>query len=69
MRVPDEDRIWLSAGASYNVTESITADFAYSYLQALKDPDVTLRNGPNAGDHVEYDGGAHIISSRGSFHF
>jgi long-chain fatty acid transport protein len=69
VRVPDEDRIWLSAGASYNVTDSISIDLAYSYLRALKDPDVTLRNGPLAGTRVEYDGGAHIFSIGGSLQF
>ena len=61
-RVPDEDRLWLSVGASYNVTDSISADFGYSYLHALRKADVTLRNGPLAGSQVEYDGGAHIFS-------
>ena len=40
----------------------MSADFAYSYLHALRKADVTLRNGPLAGSEVEYDGGAHIIS-------
>jgi long-chain fatty acid transport protein len=69
VRVPDEDRIWLSAGASYNLTDSMSIDLAYSYLRALRDPDVTLRNGPLAGTRVEYDGGAHIFSIGGSLRF
>jgi long-chain fatty acid transport protein len=62
VRVPDEDRLWLSAGASYNITESMSADIAYSYLHALRDADVTLRNGPLAGSELDFDGGAHIFS-------
>jgi long-chain fatty acid transport protein len=69
VRVPDEDRIWLSAGASYNMTDSMSIDFAYSYLRALRDPEVTLRNGPLAGTQVKYDGGAHIFSIGGSLKF
>jgi long-chain fatty acid transport protein len=62
VRVPDEDRLWFSVGASYNLSDSMSADFAYSYLHALRNADVTLRNGPLAGSKVEYDGGAHIFS-------
>ncbi len=69
VRVPDEDRLWISAGFSYALTDTISVDAAYSYLHALSDPDVTLRNGPLAGTHVEYDGGAHIFSVGGSFRF
>jgi long-chain fatty acid transport protein len=65
-RIPDEDRLWFSVGASYNLTDSMSADIGYSYLHALRDADVTLRfsspGGADAGDKVEYDGGAHIFS-------
>ena len=68
-RIPDEDRVWFSLGASYNLSDSMSADFAYSYLYALRKADVTLRNGPLAGSEVEYDGGAHIISLGWSMKF
>jgi long-chain fatty acid transport protein len=61
-RIPDEDRLWFSIGTSYSISDSMSADFGYSYLHALRKADVTLRNGPLAGSKVEYDGGAHIIS-------
>lgn len=69
VRVPDEDRLWLSIGASYRMTETMSIDAGYSYLHALHDPDVTLRNGPLAGTSLEYDGGAHIFSIGGSLRF
>jgi long-chain fatty acid transport protein len=69
VRVPDEDRLWLSGGASYAVSDRIFLDVSYSYLHALSDPEVTLRNGPLAGTRLEYDGGAHIVSIGGSFRF
>lgn len=69
VRVPDKDRLWLSVGASYGITDRMSVDAAYSYLHALGDADVTLRNGPMAGSQVEYDGGAHIFSVGGSIRF
>jgi len=68
-RVPDEDRLWLSVGASYAITDRISLDASYSYLHALNDPEVTLRNGPLAGTRVDYKGGAHIVSVGGSIRF
>ncbi len=69
VRVPDEDRLWFSVGASYALTDRISVDAAYSYLHGLRDPDVTIRNGPFAGDTIRYDGGAHIFSVGGSIRF
>lgn len=67
VRVPDEDRIWLSIGASYDVSEHMTIDAGYSYLFAIDDPVVGLRSAP--GTSVTYDGGAHIFSLGGSIQF
>ncbi len=69
LRIPDEDRLWLSVGASYNLTDSMSADFAYSYLHALKDPEVTLGGDSLAGTKVKFDGGAHIFSLGWSMRF
>lgn len=68
-RVPDEDRIWLSAGLTWAVSDAISVDLAYSYLFTVRKADVTLRNGPAAGTRLEYDGGAHILSIGGAFRF
>lgn len=67
VRVPDEDRIWLSVGASYDIGPDITVDAGYSYLHTLDNPVVDLRTVP--GGTVVYDGGAHIFSVGGSFRF
>ncbi len=40
-RAPDNDRIWLSAGASYKFTENMTAHLAYSHV-FMDDGDVNL---------------------------
>jgi hypothetical protein len=45
----------------------MSLDLSYSYLHALNDPVVTLRNVP--GTRVVYDGGAHIFSIGGAIKF
>lgn len=67
-RVPDEDRLWLSIGASYDVNDHMTVDFGYSYLFTLENPVVGLRAAP-AGAQVSYDGTVHIFSIGGSMKF
>jgi len=69
VRVPDEDRIWLSIGGSYEVAEGITVDLAYNYLRGLRDARLTLRSGPVAGSQVEYQGRVHIVSIGGAVAF
>lgn len=67
-RVPDNDRIWLSIGASYDLNEHMSFDLGYSFLFMPDNPTVGLRNAP-AGAQIEYDGTAHIISVGGSIKF
>ncbi|MEM9060656.1 MAG: outer membrane protein transport protein [Pseudomonadota bacterium] len=67
-RVPDEDRLWLSVGATYDMNDHMSLDLGYSYLFALEDPVVGLRNAA-PGTQVVYDGGAHIFSIGGSLKF
>ena len=67
VRVPDEDRIWISVGGSYDLNDHMTIDLGYSYLFALEDARVDLRTAP--GTSVIYDGGAHIFSIGGSMKF
>lgn len=68
-RVPDADRLWISAGISFSMSEHMTMDASYSYLHALEDPTVSIRTGPVAGSTIEYDGGAHIFSVGGQIKF
>jgi long-chain fatty acid transport protein len=67
VRVPDEDRIWLSVGATYELTDRIAIDAGYSFLFAPDKAAVELRAVP--GSTVRYDGGAHIFSVGASFTF
>jgi long-chain fatty acid transport protein len=43
-RVPDNDRYWLSLGASYKLNDSFTANLAYSHV-FMKDGDVNIPAG------------------------
>lgn len=43
--LPDNDRVWLSVGATYNLTPALALDFAYSHLFVKSTPiNVTLGN-------------------------
>lgn len=67
-RIPDEDRIWLSVGASYQVTQDMKVDLAYSYL-TLVDPSIANTNNGGAPTTVEFDGHVHIIGIGGSISY
>jgi long-chain fatty acid transport protein len=64
-RLPDNDRLWLSAGASYKPNDRWTFDAGYSYIRS-EDTDILsaaeggpAANGPFSG---EADSDVHIIS-------
>lgn len=69
VRVPDGDRLWVSAGATFNISESTSVDFAYNYLNVIDDPIVTLRNGPVAGETITYNSSVHVFSIGSTFRF
>lgn len=53
--IPDNDRVWLSAGASVQLTENMSADFAYTHVfvetgEFVRD---TINLGPNTSSHIE----------------
>jgi long-chain fatty acid transport protein len=68
-RLPDSDRIWLSAGASYAVSKQVSVDFGYSFLHGFGSQIAastayggtgSVLNGPFSGS---YTGNAHIVSA------
>jgi long-chain fatty acid transport protein len=62
-RLPDDNRIWLGAGLTYNWSDKMSIDLGYSYVFAA-DGDVpvrTIRGGITTFDG-EADSSAHIIS-------
>ncbi len=72
-RIPDGDRMWISGGASYDVTERFTIDLAYSYLFKIDEDPIDIDpDGISATDNSETtssDGEVHIISIGGSYEF
>jgi long-chain fatty acid transport protein len=67
-RVPDADRYWLSAGASYEITERIGIDAAYTFV-LFDETSLTLKRTPGGG-RVDYnDSMAHVISLNTRFKF
>jgi long-chain fatty acid transport protein len=71
VRVPDADRYWLSAGLSYELTERVGIDAAYTFV-LFDETSVTLKNGapPVRGSRVDYDNSmAHVVSVNTRFRF
>jgi long-chain fatty acid transport protein len=65
-RLPDNDRLWLSAGASYKASERFSFDLGYTYI-SVADTDIVsavaggpTQNGPFSG---ESDADVHLISA------
>ena len=65
-RLPDNDRVWISAGASYRVNERLSFDIGYSFID-VSETDILAAgaggpfgNGPFAG---EADSHVHSISA------
>ncbi|MBL4283331.1 outer membrane protein transport protein [Vibrio fluvialis] len=54
--IPETDRIWLSVGAGYDVTEQLTLDAAFTYIFA-KDADILESRGYNSDNSAEKVGG------------
>ncbi len=66
VRLPDGDRLWLSAGASYALNDSLSFDFGYSFLTAF-DNDIAI--GPGNPVYIapvtfagDVDAQVHIVS-------
>jgi long-chain fatty acid transport protein len=60
--IPDADRIWASAGFSYNISQSTTIDFGYSHV-FVDDAQVDRLNIPRTTRIVaDLDASADIVS-------
>ena len=62
-RIPDADRLWYSAGLSYQYNEHLSFNMAYTYMYAHKSHLDTSLTG-NAGDNVtaEYDNSIQVFA-------
>ncbi|EOH0516067.1 outer membrane protein transport protein [Vibrio fluvialis] len=54
--IPETDRIWLSVGAGYDITEQLTLDAAFTYIFA-KDADILESRGYDSDNSAEKVGG------------
>ena len=54
--VPDNDRTWLSAGATYKVTNALSLDIAYSHLFINDTPINVVPGNPSFNGAVTYIG-------------
>ena len=66
IRLPDDDRLWLSAGLSYNWSERLRLDFGYSFITTF---DTQIRIGPGNPVYVppvtftaDVDANVHILA-------
>ena len=67
LRIPDSDRYWLSAGASYNMTSNYSIDLGYTYIFA-QTVDI-LETDTTGSFDGQAEGNVHVVglSFNGSF--
>jgi long-chain fatty acid transport protein len=68
-RIPDQDRIWFSAGFNYEFSPSTSLDLAYSNIQV---DDASINNtNPQTRHHVEgkFDANVNIVGVQANFKF
>jgi long-chain fatty acid transport protein len=73
-RTPDGDRLWLSAGASYRLNDTVSLDAGYAFIHvASQDIDLPLRYGAAQTQLVrmqaETEGRVQIVSAALRLHF
>jgi long-chain fatty acid transport protein len=47
-RIPDGDRLWFAAGATYSLTQNIDLDFSGAYITILNDKRIDITDNPTA---------------------
>ncbi len=67
-RVPDNDRIWVSIGASYNVSDKLSVDFAYTH-EFIDDTNIARTNDTGATLLGSYESDVDILSLQVSYLF
>lgn len=69
LRVPDTDKVWLSTGLSFALTDRIGIDAAYTLLLSTEAATLRLRVGPDAGTPVRVRTTAHELGVNLRFNF
>jgi long-chain fatty acid transport protein len=70
-RLPDEDRQWYSIGATWQVSDALEVNFAYTYIKP-DTPKIGLITPPQQGGHRlfgEFDGDANLLGISGQYRF
>ena len=74
--IPDQDRLWLSAGASYAFNENASVDVGVSYMHGQKvtvregiDPVATARNGVETPYEFDSEGKAWLYGASFNYRF
>jgi long-chain fatty acid transport protein len=68
-RIPDQDRIWFSAGFNYEFSSGTSIDLGYSYIKVDK---ASINNtNPQTGHHVEgsFDADVNIVGVQANWKF
>jgi long-chain fatty acid transport protein len=68
-RIPDQDRIWFSAGFNYEFTGGTSVDLGYSYINV--DEAKIDNTNQQTGHHVEgdFDADVNIVGLQANFTF
>lgn len=67
-RLPDNDRVWLAFGASYRVSDRLSADFGYVHL-FVDDTDIQRTGSTGSVLRGTYDSQADILSAQVRYRF
>ncbi|QHM71858.1 long-chain fatty acid transporter FadL [Mixta intestinalis] len=74
--IPDQDRLWLSAGASYAFNDNASVDVGVSYMHGQKvtvregvDPVATARNGASTPYEFDSEGKAWLYGANFNYRF
>jgi long-chain fatty acid transport protein len=67
-RLPDNDRLWVSVGASYYISDKLSADFGYAHL-VIDDTNIARTNSTGATLVGSYESDADLFSLGVNYYF
>jgi len=68
-RMPDQDRMWYSLGATWAMSDSFDITASYSRIQLVDTPVVGIASSSGSYLAGDYDGGANVFGVSGQFRF
>jgi long-chain fatty acid transport protein len=63
-RIPGEDRIWVSVGLGYRISQALTVDVGYAHLFIPDDPKIDHSTPTTGSINGEYDGEVDLLSAQ-----